>query len=129
DDARGDVVDLRVGERAFAALERKFYEQRVLSGWHIFATEQVGGFDGSDFGNVEGRDGFGNVGKARRVGEQQGEIAFDGGKTRNGLVAAGIFDAVVRAIKRAEVHFGEENVLAEFQALGDAAGKLAGDAQ
>ena len=73
---------------------------------NIFAAEEVGGFDGSDFRNIQRRDGLGDVGKARGVGEQQGEIALDGGKTRDGLVAAGIFDAVVGAIERAEIYFG-----------------------
>ena len=70
DDARGDVVDLRVGEGGFAALQRDFYQQRVFAGGDIFAAEEVGGFDGRNFGNVERGDGASDIGKVRAVGKQ-----------------------------------------------------------
>ena len=65
----------------------------------------------------------------RAVGKQQRKIALDRRETRDGLEAARVFDAVVRAVERAEIQLGEKNVLAKFEALGDAARKLAGDSQ
>ena len=64
DDAGGDVGNLRIGQRGFAALQLDFDQQGIFAGRNIFAAEEIGGFDGSNFGNIESRDGSGDVGKA-----------------------------------------------------------------
>jgi len=87
-DARGDIGNLRVSKGGFTALQFDFDEQRIFSGWNIFAAKEIGGFDGRNFGNVERSDGASDVGKVRAVGKQQGEIALDRREARDGLEAA-----------------------------------------
>jgi len=98
DDARGDIGNLRVGQGGFTALQLDFYKQRIFAGRNIFAAEEIGGFDGRNFGNVESGDGARDVGKVRAVGKQQGKIALDCREARDGLETARVFDAVVRAV-------------------------------
>src|SRR5271168_2393556 len=129
DDFGGEIGGLGIRQSGFAALESDADEEGIFSGGDIFAAEEVGGFDGRDFGDVERADGFDDVGKRSAVGEEQGEIAFDGGETRKGLVTTRLFCGAYGGIQRVEMNFGEEDILAEFEFFGDAAGELAGDAE
>ena len=71
DDFCREIGDLGVGEGRFAALESDAYHERIFSGGNIFAAEEVGGFDGSYFGNVEAANRIGDVGECDSIGEQQ----------------------------------------------------------
>ena len=53
--------------------------------------------------------------KADAIRQEQREIALDGGETRQRVVAAIVFHAVVHAVDRAELDFREKYVLTEFQ--------------
>ena len=68
DDFLREVGDLGVGERGFATLEGHADHQRIFSGRNIFAAEQVGGFDGRNFGNVESANGVGDFRECDAVG-------------------------------------------------------------
>lgn len=65
-----EMIDLRVGERAFAALEREANKQRIFSRRHIFAAEEVDSLNGSDFRDMERTDRIGNFGKRDSIGQQ-----------------------------------------------------------
>src|ERR1700730_13155902 len=91
DNSGREIVGLCIGQRGFAALESDADKERVFSCGDIFAAEEIGCFDGGDFGDVERADRFDDVGKRSAVGEEQGEISLDGGETREWLVTARFF--------------------------------------
>src|SRR5579859_2247257 len=92
DDSRGKVGELGFGEGGVAALERHADQQGVLPGGDVFAAEEVNGFDRSDFVNSESAKSAGYVREMRAVGQEQGKIALNGGKARDGLVLARFVD-------------------------------------
>ncbi len=60
-------------QRGFAALEDDSHQEREFSRGDVFAAEEVGGFDGNDFRNVQRLDGLLHLGKRYAV-RQEGEI-------------------------------------------------------
>ena len=92
------MIDLRVHQRGFAALEGYPNEQGVFSCRNILPTEKVDGFDGTDFWDAERANRFGNLRERDSVGEQQREIALHGREARKRLIAAGVFQGLDRGI-------------------------------
>src|SRR6266571_1579174 len=105
------IGDLSVGQRGVAALERDAHEQRIFSGRNIFTAKKIGGFDGSDFANVERLNRFRGVRKTRAFGEEQRKISLDGRKPRQRLIPAERFGVPHCVIKGVDFEFGEKGIL------------------
>src|SRR6266852_6752403 len=65
DDFAGVIGDLRVSQGGFAALESYSDHQRIFSCRNIFAAKQVGGFDRSNFRNVQRANRPDDIGESR----------------------------------------------------------------
>src|SRR5215470_11622843 len=129
DDGRRMAIDLSFGQRGFAALEEHADHQREFSGWHVFATEQVAGLDGNNFRNAERFNGLLHLGKGDAVGQEQREIALDRRKTRQRLITAVVFHAVIHAIELAKADFRQIHILAKFEFFGRALRELSCEAK
>ena len=123
----GEIGELRFGERGVVGLEDDADEQRILSGGDGAAAEEVAGFDGRELGNGQGADFFGDLSEGDAVGEDEREIAFDGGESRNGRVTRFCVRGFEGFAERVEGKLGEKDVLAELEFFGEVAGELAGD--
>src|SRR5579863_6714619 len=95
---------------------------------NLAAVKQIDRFDAAQFGNGESAKGMLNTCERCAIRKDQGEIAFDRWKTRQGLVAqrsAGLSD---RFEERFELQFGEINVLTQFELLRYGSRELAANA-
>src|SRR5947209_8713844 len=110
-----EVINLRVHQRSFAALEGDANQQRIFSRGNILAAEEIEGFDGSNFRDVKRADGFGNLRKSDPFCKQKREIAFHCREARKRFVAPGGFRSFDRGIKSVEIELGEKDILAQFQ--------------
>ena len=128
DNSGGKIGELGFGERGVVGLGDDADEEGIFSGGDGAAAEEIAGVHGNNFGNGQGADFFGDLSEGDPVGEDEGEIAFDGGKARNGRVVSFCAGGFEGFAKRVERKLGEEDILAELEFFCEAPGELAGDA-
>src|SRR2546429_2111622 len=95
-----EMIDLRVGQRGFAALESDSNQQGILPGRNIFTAEQVDGLNRSNLLDVKRSNRLRNLCEGNPLGEQQGKIALHGRKTGEWHVALRGFCRLHCRIKR-----------------------------
>src|SRR5208283_2920014 len=114
DDARGEIVELRVGERSFRALKFHADHERKLSSRHLAAAEQVGGFDAFDFSDLQRANCFDHLRERDAIREHQRKITLHRRKPRQWFETAHSVRRFDAGEERLKLQFGHENILAEF---------------